>query len=65
MLGGQSIKSKNYCDVSPNRLHDDGCVRKDERNHEEQQKKVEEGHIQKGNMKLQMEHIMSSKKEIE
>ena len=23
-LGGQSSKSKKYCDVSPNRLYDDG-----------------------------------------
>ena len=26
---------------------------------------IEEGHVQKGDMKLQMEHIMSSQKEIE
>ena len=36
-LVGQSSKSRKYCDASPNRLHDDGQVRKDERNHEEQQ----------------------------
>ena len=35
-LGGQSSKSKKYCDVSPNRLYDDGGVGKDARNHDEQ-----------------------------
>ena len=35
LVDSQLIVKKN-CGVSPNRLHDAGQVRKDERNHEEQ-----------------------------